>query len=79
MRCPGNELNGLAGLPFRQFDGLIALGATCIRGKRAQRAGMGFEEMVGAIGFEFWARRIFNNIESHGGHPKAVEDSGKQR
>jgi hypothetical protein len=37
------------------------------------------EKMVGAIGFEFWGRRIFNNIESHGGHRKAVEDDGKLR
>ena len=35
--------------------------------------------LVGAIGFEFWGTRIFNNIESHGGHRKAaVEGSGKQ-
>jgi len=36
-------------------------------------------DLVGAIGFEFWGTRIFNNIESHGGHHKAVEDSVKQR
>ena len=29
--------------------------------------------MVGAIGFEFWGRRIFNNVESHGGHRKQWE------
>jgi hypothetical protein len=34
--------------------------------------------MVGAIGFEFWGTRIFNNIESHGGQRKALEDNGKQ-
>ena len=34
--------------------------------------------MVGAIGFEFWGRRSFNNIERTAGTVKAVEDSGKQ-
>ena len=37
-----------------------------------------FKKMVGAIGFEFWVTRIFNNILSHGGHRKAVEGSGEQ-
>jgi hypothetical protein len=34
--------------------------------------------MVGAIGFEFWGRRSFNNIENTAGTVRAMEDSGKQ-
>jgi hypothetical protein len=36
------------------------------------------ELMGGAIRFEFWGTRIFNNIERTAGTVRAMEDSGKQ-
>jgi hypothetical protein len=35
-------------------------------------------KMGGAIGFEFWGRRSFNNIENTAGTVRAVEGNGKQ-
>lgn len=39
---------------------------------------MRFQQDGGIYRIRIWGRRTFNNIESHGGRRKAVEDDGKQ-